>query len=287
MNKTDRRDPMESGYYPKEPVTSRYLQDSKKKYYLASVDQNVAQLKEEQVQNLTSILIGLKGEYDELKRESTIRSKETEQILKQIEMLEKTDKKTKNKLIEMKENYSNMESLIEMKRARRDQEAYTKTTYLALIDKLKDEVLILKKDIASLEIESGKLQKKYEKEKLSENIYREKINQVYHKISDRRMKNNHELNENKMIIQYYHNIINQKWSFIHSADDRRAKQIKIALQAKNDSQDNLEKNKRKMLLLYILYDKYLRKKMEKELKNNEQIEETFQTIKDITVLIAN
>jgi hypothetical protein len=176
-----------------------------------------------------------------------------------------------------------METLIELKKARRDQEAYSRDTFVGLIEKMKDEMHVLRKDLALKEQESEKLKKKYEKEKINENIIKEKINQVYSKISSKKAKLNYEKSENNLIIQYYNNIIDQKWSFINSADERKVKQEKIALQAKNDSQDGQEKEKRKLLFLYMLYDKYLRKKMEKELKENEVMEGTFQTIKDITV----
>jgi len=284
MFKTDRDNNLDSRYYyGKEPVQSRYMENSKKKYYLASADHNLNQLKDSQKQTLTELLIDLKSEYDELIRETSIKKKETEELTKQIEMLEKMDKKTKTKLNDMDENFSNMESLIELKKVRKEEELYNRNTLLSLIDKLKEESLHVKKEINNQEIETKQLNKKYEKEKIIDNQIKEKVNQVYSKISQQRTKNFYDKSENNLMIQYYQNIIEQKWSFIHSADDRKMKQIKIAIDAKNDSQDKQEVEKRKLLFLYMLYDKYLKKKMEKELKENEKIEDTFQTIRDITV----
>ena len=79
-------------------VQSKYLTQSKKKYYLASAYQNLDQLKEEQIKYLTDLLIEMKSEYDELIRESSIKKKQTEELANQIEMLEKMDKKTKTKV---------------------------------------------------------------------------------------------------------------------------------------------------------------------------------------------
>ena len=70
MFKTERDNILDSRYgYNKEPVQSRYMINSKKKYYLASVDHNLNQLKDEQLHSLTELLIELKSEYDELIRE--------------------------------------------------------------------------------------------------------------------------------------------------------------------------------------------------------------------------
>jgi hypothetical protein len=284
MFKTERDNILDSRYgYNREPVQSRYMINSKKKYYLASVDHNLNQLKDEQLNSLTELLIELKSEYDELIRETSIKKRETEELGKQIEMLEKMDKKTKTKAHEMGENHSNMESLKELKKVRREEELYNRNTNINLIEKLKDELLVVRKDINNQEIETKHLSKRHEKERIKENSIREKVNQVYSKIYSQRLKNSFDRSENNLILQYYQNIIEQKWSFIHSADDRKSKQIKIAIDAKNDSQDKQEVEKRRLLFMYMLYDKYLKKKMERELKENEKIEETFQTIRDITV----
>lgn len=284
MFKTDRDNNLDSRYnLNKEPVTSRYMNLSKKKYYLASAEHNLEQLKEEQIKTLTALLIELKGEYDELTRETSMKKKETEQLGKQIEMLDKMDKKVKNRIGEMEENYNNTGSLIEIKKVRKEEEAYTRLTLVNLIEKMKDEMLIIQKDIHTCENETRLLNKKFEKERIVQNTINEKINQVYSKIQNKKMKNVHERNEGNLVLQYYHNIIDQKWSFIYSADERKNKQAKIAQEAKNDSQDKQEVEKRKLLFLCSLYDKYLRTKMERELKDNENLEETFQTIRDITV----
>lgn len=284
MFKTERDNILDSRYgYNKEPVQSRYMINSKKKYYLASVDHNLNQLKDEQLHSLTELLIELKSEYDELIRETNVKKKDTEELGKQIEMLEKMDKKVKTKAQDMEGNHSNMESLKELKKVRREEEHYNKTTNLNLIDKLKEELLVVRKEINNQEIQTKQLSKRYEKERIKENTIREKVNQVYSKIYGNKMKNLVDRSENNLILQYYQNIIEQKWSFIHSADDRKSKQVKIAIDAKNDSQDKQEVEKRRLLFMYMLYDKYLKKKMEKELKENEKIEDTFQTIRDITV----
>jgi uncharacterized protein (DUF924 family) len=286
MFQTERGNNLDSRYnLNSHSIQSRYMMQSKKKYYLASVDHNIEQLKDEQHKSLTDLLIELKSGYDELIRDTNKKKKETEEIGKQIEMLEKMDKKLKTKVDTMEDSNSNMETLIELKKVRKEEEQYMKSTLVNLLDKMKEEIIIIKKDVHTNEVDTKHLRKRYDKEKSAENAIKEKVNQVYSKISGQKVKNIYDRSENNLILQYYQNVIEQKWSFIYSADERKAKQIKIAKDAKNDSQDKQEVEKRKFLYMLALYDRYLRKKMEKELKENEKMEETFQTIKDITVII--
>jgi hypothetical protein len=270
-----------------ENISSRYLQPLKKKFVLSNLDHNVDQIKEEQLRELTELLIELKSEYDCLVRESIIKKRQTEEITKRIEILERTEKKTKNKLSEMQENYTNMESLIKLKELKKNEELHAKMTLNNMIDKMKSELQILKKEITSYDAKLKTVSHDYERVSLTKNSIEEKVNQVYSKISTQKNRNQLEKNENDLVIQYYNTIIEQKWAFIHSSDERKYKQMKIAIAAKNDSQDKQEVEKRKILFLCMLYDKFLKKKMEKELKDNEKIEEVFQKIREITVNLLN
>lgn len=261
----------------------RYLTSNKKKYNLANVDQNIDQLKDQQIKELTNVLITLKSEYDNLVRDTSMKKRDTEQLGKQIIMLEKMEKKSKNRIQELEENSGNNEVYITIKKQKKEEELYTKNTLVHLVEKLKEEILIAKKEINDLEIEKGKKDKSLEMERIREHVIKEKINQIYSKIENVNKKNNFDGNENSLIMQYYNTVIEQKWSFINSSDERKEKQIKIAQEAKNDSQDKQEVEKRKILFLCTCYNKYLRRKMEKELKDNEKLEEIFTALKVLTV----
>ena len=200
-------------------------------------------------------------------------------------MLEKSEKKTKNKINEKEDYNSNIHTLIEIKKTKREEENFQRTTLLHQLEKMKDDIFNIKKEINSLEISNGRLHQHFDKERIRENMIRDKVNQLNSRLSSMKNKTVTDKLENNMILNYYNNVIDQKWSFIHSSDERKDKQIKIAKEAKNDSLDKQEVVKRKVLSLCMLYNKYLRKKMEKELIENKNTEENFQTIKDITVKI--
>ena len=260
---------------------SRYMSQMKKRYYLASVDENVEMLRKEQINDLTKVLIGLKSEYDGLVRESTQIKKETINIGKKIALLKRMDGITQQKSVELVDKNSTMKEAIEVKKQELDEEIYNKKTLIALIDKIKTDIFLSTKEVSDAEDMQTKLKSRYQKEKLFENDIKEKHNSVFNKITNQKKKNNFDKNESELQLQYYQTIIEQKWMFIQSADERKERQRKIAQEAKNDSQDKQEIDKRHILHMLYLLDKYLKCKMEKKLKENQQIEEVFQKIKNI------
>ena len=260
---------------------SRYMSQMKKRYYLASVDENVEMLRKEQINDLTKVLIGLKSEYDGLVRESTQIKKETINIGKKIALLKRMDGITQQKSVELVDKNSTMKEAIEVKKQELDEEIYNKKTLIALIDKIKTDIFLSTKEVSDAEDMQTKMKSRYQKEKLFENDIKEKHNSVFNKITNQKKKNNFDKNEYELQLQYYQTIIEQKWMFIQSADERKERQRKIAQEAKNDSQDKQEIDKRHILHMLYLLDKYLKCKMEKKLKENQQIEEVFQKIKNI------
>ena len=260
---------------------SRYMSQMKKRYYLASVDENVEMLRKEQINDLTKVLIGLKSEYDGLVRESTQIKKETINIGKKIALLKRMDGITQQKSVELVDKNMTMKEAIEVKKQELDEEIYNKKTLVALIDKIKTDIFLSTKEVSDAEDMQTKLKSRYQKEKLFENDIKEKHNSVFNKITNQKKKNNFDKNEYELQLQYYQTIIEQKWMFIQSADERKERQRKIAQEAKNDSQDKQEIDKRHILHMLYLLDKYLKCKMEKKLKENQQIEEVFQKIKNI------
>jgi hypothetical protein len=199
--------------------------------------------------------------------------------------MEKMDKKSKNKLMEKEDLNANLYSMMEIKRSKKEDETFQRTTLTHQYQKMKDEIFTVKKEINLCETEMKRLEKVYGQERIKENTIKDKINHTNSHLGNIKAKSIQDKTEFNSVLNYYNNVIDQKWSFIHSADERKEKQLRIAQEAKNDTQDNQEVDKRKVLSLCMLFNKYLRKKMEKELKDNKKLEETFQTIKDITVYL--
>ena len=65
------------------------------------------------------------------------------------------------------------------------------------------------------------------------------------------------------------------------ADERKERQKKIEQEAKNDAQDKQEVEKRRKLQLLMLYNQFLRTRMEEQLKRYGELENNYEKIRDI------
>ena len=263
-------------------VSSRFMNLNQRKYLLAGVNQSVEQLNSQQVDVLTKLLISLKSEYDNLIREVNKKKSEMEKITKQSMMLERMENKFKGKVAELEDQGQSYEMNLHIQKKRYDEELYAKTSYSHLIERMKEDLHVIRMEINTKEHQSLNIYKALEKEKMREAAIKIELNKIHSHIEQIQRKNEMDKNEKDLIIKYYKTIISQKKSFIDGADERKLNQERIAEQAKNDTQDKQEVEKRKVLNLCKVYNKFLRKKIESQLKDNEELEKTFQKIKAIT-----
>ena len=262
-------------------ATSRYMEDSRKQYLLASNTESLQTLMERQQEELTRVLIELKSEYDLLTRETSIKKQLIDEYNKKINMIQHANTVNEKRQEEKKESTNHIKEGIELKKNKKNEELYTKKTLSKQVDKLNKDLFIIQKEIVKNENESVLLDKKKERAKLDENIIKEKGNQVYSKIEEQNMKNEKNRNENELQVQYYEKIISQKSVFMQFADERKERQKKIEQEAKNDAQDKQEVEKRRKLQLLLLYNQYLRTRMNEQIKKYEDLETNYEQIRDI------
>ena len=262
-------------------ASSRYMEDTRKQYLLASNTESLLTLIENQKEELTRVLIELKSEYDLLTRESATKKQLIEEYNKKINMIQKANTANEKKQEEKKESTNHIKEGIELKKNKKNEELYTKKTLAKQLDKLNKDMFIIQKKIVKCENESVLLDKKMERAKLDENIIKEKGNQVYSKIEEQNQKNLRNKNENDLQVQYYETVIREKTRFMQFADERKERQKKIEQEAKNDAQDKQEVEKRRKLQLLMLYNQYLRKRMDEQLKKYEELEFNYEKIRDI------
>ena len=260
---------------------SKYLTQEKKRYLLASNTDSVQQLIENQINELTNILIEKKSEYDKLTRESKIKVQQTELLEKKIKAIQEIDVKIKKEQIEDKGTIETMESVLKLKDSRKQDENYNQKTLLKQIDKLKQDIILINKESYEYETINYQLSKKLEKSKFYSNQILQNRNNIYSKIIEQDMKNKYEKDEQELLINYYETIIKQKYMFIQSADERKEKQRQIQEKAKNESFDKEEVEKRHELQLSMLYNKYLRIKMNELVKEYKKTEKVADQIRDI------
>ena len=259
----------------------KYLTEGKKHYLLASSEESLQALKENQNAELTKVLISLKSEHDAITLESDKIQRQIDEYDKKIKMIQLAEEASKAEEEQQKKQLEFMNEGISAKKERKDEEEYNKKSLLKQREKINKDLLILQKEIIKYENESQVLDKKLERAGLEQNLIKEKKNQVHSKIESQRQKNESNQNENDLKIKQYKKMIELKSAFLRFSDKRKEIQNQIAQRAKNDALDKQEVEKRKTLKLLMLYNQYLRTLMEEELKKNENLEETFQEIRDI------
>ena len=265
----------------KKNASSRYMEDTRKQYLLASNNESLQALIENQEEELTRVLIELKSEYDLLTRESIIKKELIDEYNKKINMIQHANSTNEKKQEDQKESTNHLKQCIELKKNKKGEELYTKKTLAKQVNKLNKDLFIIQKQLVKCENDLVILEKKKERAKLDENIIKEKGNQVYSKIEQQNQKNQRNKNENDLQVQYYETVIKQKYLFMNFADERKERQKKIEQEAKNDAQDKQEVEKRRKLQLLKLYNQFLRKRMDDQLKKYEELEDNYEKIRDI------
>ena len=265
----------------KENIEPRYMNSTKKHYYLASVNENVQQLVKQEIDGLTAVLIDLKSQYDIISRESIEKKLQTEELTKKIDSLQKIVKNSRNQIEDTNTKSKNLANLIKEKKTQLNEGLYQMKTLLSNINKLKKDNFLLQKKINVNENITKRLVNQNQLEHLKETVLKGKKNKVHSEIENQERKNLFEQGEQNLQLQYYRTIIEQKNMFIRTDDERKERQKKLAEEAKNNSADKQEIEKRKVLCLLKLYNIYLENEMAKSLKENEEIELTYRSIREI------
>lgn len=259
----------------------KYLTEMKKRYLLASSEESLQALMDNQNAELTNVLISLKSEHDQIKLESDNIQRQIDEYDKQIRMIQNAEEASKVNQEKQKKDIQFMNEGINAKKERKSEEEYNKKSLLKQRDKINKDLFILQKEIIKYENESQVLDKKLERAGLDQNLIKEKKNQVHSKIENQKKKNDINLNENELKIKQYKKVIELRSAFLKFSDERKEIQNQIAQKAKNDALDKQEVEKRKTLKLLMLYNQYLRTLMNEELQQNEELEYIFQEIRDI------
>ena len=211
---------------------SRYMEDTRKQYLLASNKESLQMLLDSQKEELTRVLIELKSEYDLLTRESHIKKQLIDEYNKKINMIQVANETNEKKQEAQKESTNHIKEGIELKKAKKGEELYQKKTLTKQVEKLNRDLFIIQKELVKCENDAVLLEKKKERARLDENIIKEKGNQVYSKIEQQNQKNLKNKNENDLQVQYYETVIKQKYMFMQFADERKERQKKNRARSK-------------------------------------------------------
>ena len=93
-------------------IQPRYMNSTKKHYYLASVNENLQQLIKQEIEGLTTVLIDLKSQYDIISKERIEKKLQTEELTKKIDSLQKIVKHSRSQIEDTNTKSKNLANLI-------------------------------------------------------------------------------------------------------------------------------------------------------------------------------
>lgn len=141
-------------------ISSRYMEDTRKQYLLASNKESLQMLLDNQKEELTRVLIELKSEYDLLTRESHIKKELIDEYNKKINMIQVANETNERKQEAQKESTNHIKEGIELKKAKKGEELYQKKTLTKQVEKLNRDLFIIQKELVKCENDAVLLEKK-------------------------------------------------------------------------------------------------------------------------------
>ena len=255
--------------------------DTRKHYYLASNTDSIESYMQQQINELTNILINYKFQYDNIIRQRIKKKEDSIEIEKKIEMLKKVDNKIQRQLNRAKSQNDIIKSNVAYKKEQKDELLYEKKTLKNLISKIRNDIYVINKQTSLLDKKTESLEKNFFKEKINEKDVMLETNKVYNQILEQNKKNAYEKNEQDLTIKFYNTIIEQKSDFLKGNEIREIQQKRIEEKQSKENTDKIEIEGRKVLLLSKLYNKFLKIKMNKLLRKYSGMEKCYEKIRNI------
>ena len=157
-----------------ENAEPRYM-EPKKLYLLASNQESLQALMEDQENDLTRVLIDLKTEHDQINLETTKIQNMIDEYDKRIKMLQSADQALKEQEEEQKKEFEFMDKGINLKKDRKNEEQFTQKSLIKQREKLNKDIFIIQKEIIKCENESQMLDKKMDRAAIDENIIKNQL----------------------------------------------------------------------------------------------------------------
>lgn len=270
-------------------LQKRYkIDDGKSKYIEQSTllePSNVVTHKqdEEEMKEVSGSLAELKKKHDIVKKRVLEKEADLEQIRKEILQLEYQENTAETGVYEITTKREQIDNALKMTNKRIAEENMNSRVYGHMVERIKKDLLAMELQKKNLEKSLRSKQTMYEGE-LKEKLRKAKEQQLQSKnIFDNLVKNLYdERNEKKKRIEQLVKSINNKHDNVKRRADRIQRQNELAEAAANENKDADEKQMRKEFMFNKLWNAFIRKKMEKEMKDSAHIDEAFKAIKTAT-----
>ena len=206
-----------------------------------------------------------------------------EKIRKEIEQLSSQETAAESAVYVNSAKVHQLNEAIEIARSKLEEESMNEFVYTHMVERMK------KKDQIALEIKRKELEGAVRKKELiladeNEKKRRAKESQLQSKhVFDSLMKNiSDEQVERRKRVKGMEKSIRNKEENVLRREEREKHQRDIAETAAHENKDATEKQMRQNFMIHKLWNAFMRKKMEKEMKDSAEIDEAFKKIKTAT-----
>ena len=237
---------------------------------------------EEEMKEVSGSLADLKKKHDVVKKRVLEKESDLEQIQKEIQQLEYQEGNAESVVYENTTKKEQISNAIKVTQKKTAEEIMNSRVYGHMIDRIKKDLIAM--EIKKKNLEKGLRNKQVMYEEQKEKYRKSKETRLQSKtIFDNLVKNLYdERNEKKKRIEQLVKSINNKHDNVKRRADRIQRQNELAEAAANENKDAHEKQMRKEFMFNKLWNAFIRKKMEREMKTSAPIDEAFKTIKTAT-----
>lgn len=236
----------------------------------------------EEIREVSTQLSQIKKKHDDTKRVCVKKQAELDVITEEIKNLGVQETQAEGPVFQIQSRLESLNDQFSSTCMKIDEEQLTQATYKYMLERLEKDMIATK--IKSTEMDTSVKSKKSILDLESSKQRKTKEERLQAKaIFDNLMKNIElEQKDRQERIFELQKCIQNKEASVSRRIERQRKNAEIAEHAANENKDGSELKMRENLYTQKLWNTYMRKRMEKEMRNSAQIDEAFKNIKTAT-----
>lgn len=230
-----------------------------------------------------SIELGqIKKQHDDVKKLVIAKQDDLEKIKKEIESLGVQEQTAEGPVFQIKSRLEQLEECLDTTKLKIDEETLQKYSFSHMLERMKRDFIATK--IYAAELQSSIKSKQQILEIENSKSQRTKEERLQSKSTFDSLMRNIELEqkERKKRIEELQECIKNKEESVQRRIERQKRNQDIAEAAANENKDSSELKMRESLYIQRLWNAFMRKKMEKEMKDSSVIDDAFKSIKTAT-----
>lgn len=237
---------------------------------------------QDEIREVSTELSQIKKQHDDVKKLVLAKQEDLEKVKKEIDSLVIQEQTAEGPVFQVQSRLQQLRECLQQTNLKIDEESLQKMSYHYMLERMKKDHIAtkiltseyetsLKSKTGILELEGQKSQRTKEERLQSKSTF------------DSLMKNIElEQKERKKRIEELQDCIKNKEESVQRRIERQKRNQDIAEAAANENKDSSELKMRESLYIQRLWNAFMRKKMEKEMKESASIDDAFKAIKTAT-----